>query len=181
MFTKCIVIPRNRLIFHAVRSGNSRHCNVTETLFICRRGIRTLMIIMLHFCYGIIILMVMEECSTLPKGMTTKHGIANAMQRCNLKSGIMRIYVPGCLQQTVKSVGCKGYCLSSTKPELADQAEHSDKYSQRCSCCKPKSSVIRNIMLRCPTMKIKVLRVRVYVATQCACYPCSGKQGVSLQ
>ena len=131
------------------------------------------MMIMVHFCYGIIALMIIEECSILSKARSTNNGIRNTVQRCNLKSGTMRIYIPGCEQRIIKSVGCKGYCFSSAEPGLADQVKASDKFSQLCNCCKPKSSVTRNVILRCPAMKIKILRVRVYVATQCTCYPCS--------
>lgn len=90
--------------------------------------------------------------------------------KCRLKRGTMKIYVPGCEQKTIKSVGCKGFCLSSSNPGVAEKMNKD--FFHVCNCCQPKSSVTRDVFLSCPVLRVKTRRVRIYVATHCYCKPC---------
>eukprot|EP00794_Sanderia_malayensis_P003715 gene3715-4235_t len=88
---------------------------------------------------------------------------------CRLKRGTMKIYIPGCEQKMIKSLGCKGFCLSSSKPGMA---KGSDMFYKMCNCCQPEASMTRDVFLNCPAMKVKRRRVRIYVATKCHCKHC---------
>lgn len=111
------------------------------------------------------------EAHRLPRRPSLENEIIKENE-CGLKRGVMKIYVPGCNPRIIRSVGCKGFCLSSAKPGVSEKSKTINEFFRVCSCCQPKTWRSRNIKLICPMLTTKVRRVKVYVATRCSCLPC---------
>ncbi len=120
--------------------------------------------------FGLLLAITVASCAGI-QGKIKISANGNYMAKeCRLKRGTMKIYIPGCEQKTIKSVGCKGFCISSSKPGVAATTKN---FYKLCNCCQPKSSKTQDVFLNCPAMKVKTRRVRIYVATKCYCKPCS--------
>ena len=126
---------------------------------------------MVHFALLCLLMAILTEAHRLPRSSTLENEIVKENE-CGLKRGVMKIYVPGCNPRIIRSVGCKGFCLSSAKPGVSEKSKTINEFFRVCSCCQPKTWRSRNIKLICPLLTTKVRRVRVYVATRCSCLPC---------
>lgn len=124
------------------------------------------------FAFAIVFLALVSEAHVLQRSPNAQNDITKE-NNCGLKRGVMNIYIPGCKRRTIRSVGCKGLCLSSARPGLSDQMKTSNEFFTVCKCCKPKTARSRNLKLQCPLHIVKERRIRIYEATSCACLPCS--------
>ena len=128
----------------------------------------------MNLCIVYILFAMAAACFCTPKTTNTEKGTQKNFRdiKCSPKPGTMRIYGAGCIEKAIRGVGCKGYCLSSSKPGLANINEVSHEFQKMCSCCQPKKWKSRTVQLNCPKLAIKHRRVQVYEATQCSCMPC---------
>ena len=128
---------------------------------------------MIRFSFVCLLLAVLIEAHRLPRRPNLENEIVK-QNECGLKTGVMKIYIPGCNPRIIRSVGCRGFCLSSAKPGVSEKSKTINEFFKVCSCCQPKTWRSRNIKLICPLFTNTVRRVRVYEATRCSCLPCGG-------
>uniref|UniRef100_A0A7M5WR96 CTCK domain-containing protein n=1 Tax=Clytia hemisphaerica TaxID=252671 RepID=A0A7M5WR96_9CNID len=88
----------------------------------------------------------------------------SASTPCAVKKMRMKIYEPGCGVVTVITKGCHGYCTSSSM-----YTNDKDALAIDCKFCKPKKTIRKMTVMKCPMLskKTKVIAYREAVSCQC--------------
>lgn len=90
------------------------------------------------------------------------------IKTCALKEMKMKIYEPGCEVKNIQTMGCSGYCVSSSMYLLNIQ-----DMRIKCKCCKVKGYLLRFAQMKCPLLETKSKIIPYREATKCECQDCS--------